>query len=412
MALLFLPFVFSFLFITPQPINSQSPKMNPNDLNALLKIKNTLTEIPTSPSSPPFFSTWNFSAAAADPCTSFAGVTCSATTSRVTILTLGTGLSDSPILAGTLSPAIAELTELTQLILFSGIVTGPIPTQIGFLKNLRVISLTNNRLTGEIPVQISHLPNLHTLDLSRNHLSGSIPNELAGLSQLKVLVLSYNKLTGQLPGKLPAQLLHLDLTGNFFSGTLPPQFPASLRYLSLSNNQMWGPVSGLESSTELTYVDLSMNRFSGSIPGPLFRPGITSIFLQRNNLSGRVPRTPSWMYGVGSTVDLSHNFLTGELTASLIGVETLFLNNNKLTGSIPEGYVESVMDGSMKTLYLQHNYITGFPLEVGSVLPDAAAVCLSYNCMAAPPLGMTACPASAGDLLSRPPYQCSALKEP
>ncbi|KAL0327969.1 UNVERIFIED_CONTAM: hypothetical protein Scaly_2229500 [Sesamum calycinum] len=406
---LFLPLVFSFFFISTQ---SAISLIHPTDFAALRLIKNSLTDVPSSASSsaaPRFFSSWNFSSASVDPCSSFAGVTCSSSSSRVTILTLGTGLTGSPGLAGSLSPAIAQLSELNQLILFAGIVTGPIPPQLSSLRNLKVISLTNNRLTGEIPAGIFRLPNLHTLDLSRNQLSGAIPPSVAALGQLKVLVLASNKLSGQIPRVFPSQLLHLDLSDNFLSGALPPQMPALLRYLSLSNNRMWGPLNGLESLSELAYLDLSMNQFGGPIPRSLFRPSITSMLLQRNNLSGGVHKSRPWPPAVGSTVDLSHNFLTGELTTALVGAETLFLNNNRLTGGVPEEYVQSVEAGTMKTLYLQHNYITGFPLEVGAELPDTAAVCVSYNCMAAPPLGLEACPASAGDQLSRPAYQCSAL---
>ncbi|KAG8364544.1 hypothetical protein BUALT_Bualt18G0008100 [Buddleja alternifolia] len=402
-SLLFLPLVLSLLLLITPSTNSLT---HPTDLAALQQIKNSLTDIPSAAH---FFSSWNF--AAADPCSSFAGVTCSA--SRVTILTLGTGLSDSPGLAGTLSPAIGRLTELTQLILFAGIVTGPIPPQLAALHNLKVLSLTNNRLTGQIPLQIFTLPNLHTLDLSRNHLSGDIPATITITPSLKVLVLASNQLSGDLPRFLPDHLLHLDLSSNLFSGTLPPHLPPALRYISVSNNRLWGPLNVLDddssSLTELEYIDMSMNRFSGPIPWGLLRPTVTSILLQRNNLSGGVPQSPPWNYVVGSTVDLSHNFITGELTAALTGVESLFMNNNRLTGVVPEGYVESVKRGTMKTLYLQHNYITGFPLDVGSALPDTAAVCVSYNCMAAPPVGLAACPASSGDQASRPEYQCSAF---
>ncbi|KAL2474283.1 Leucine-rich repeat (LRR) family protein [Abeliophyllum distichum] len=401
---LFLVLVLYFVFIQSTKSSLSQYKISPIDFNALRDIKNQLTDFPSQH----FFSTWNFSSP--DPCSSFQGVTCSSS-GKVTVLALGTGLSDSPGLAGILSPSIAKLTQLNQLILFAGIVTGPIPPQIASLKNLRVISLTNNRLHGAIPTQIFTLPNLHTLDLSHNHLSGSIPPTISGLTQLKVLILGSNRLSGLLPGAFPDQLLHLDLSSNDFSGTLPRQLPTALRYLSVAQNHMWGPLNGLEVLSYLVYLDLSMNQLSGPIPPSLFRPTLNSMLLQRNNLSGRVPQASPTTYvlGSGTIVDLSHNFLTGELTPALIGVETLFLNNNHLTGAVPKEYVDSINTGSMKTLYLQHNYITGFPLEAGRTLPDSISVCLSYNCMV-PPVGLTACPASAGEQLSRPSYQCSAIR--
>lgn len=387
-------------------IQQNSPIISNSDLSALYEIKNTLTDIP---SSSPFFSTWNFKSP--DPCSSFAGITCTAVNSgrrRITSLTLGTGLSDSRGLAGSLPASLSNLTELTQLILFPGVVTGPIPSQVGSLKKLRVISLTNNRLTGPIPTTISSLSNLHTLDLSYNQLTGSVPpNIKTGLPKLKVLVLSSNRLAGHLP-ELPTQLLHLDLKNNGISGILPVQMPLTLRYFSLSINKMWGPLNGLDSLSELVYLDLSMNKFSGPIPASLFRPSLSSMFLQRNNLSRGVPSLSSPpSYGPGSIVDLSHNILTGELSTVLIGAESIYLNNNRLMGKVPEEYVVSVNSGSTKTLYLQHNYISGFP-KPGSATPDSASVCLNYNCMV-PPVWLTACPASAGGQLSRPANQCAAF---
>lgn len=383
------------------------------DLSALREIKNSLTDI-TSSSPNAFFTSWDLTAS--DPCSSFAGITCSSFyPRRVTTLTLGTGLSDSHGLAGTLSPAISNLSELTQLVLFTGIVTGPIPSQLGTLKKLSVISLTNNRLTGSIPTSIfSALPNLHTLDLSHNQLTGTIPGSISQSSLLKVVILGSNKLSCEIP-PLPAELLHLDLSNNELSGMLPrKRMPLTLRYLSVSGNRLWGPLSILESLSELVYLDLSMNRFSGTIPSSFFRSTLSSMFLQRNNLTGRVPQLPPssapTVYGPGSTVDLSHNSLTGELTGTLAGVETLFLNNNRFTGAVPKDYVESVYSGNTRTLYLQHNYIDEFPVEEGLALPDSVALCLSYNCMVPPvPVGFMVCPASAGGQISRPANQCFAF---
>ncbi|KAJ4832419.1 hypothetical protein Tsubulata_051103 [Turnera subulata] len=392
--------------------------LSSSDVAALRAIKDSLTDIPGSN----FLSTWDFSSRPR-PCSTFAGITCYA--GRVTVLALGTGLSGSPGLAGSLSPAISNLTELTQLVLYPGLVTGPIPPLLG--RRLRLISLTSNRLTGPIPPSLSSLPLLHTLDLSHNQLTGSIPAPLwSALPQLRVLILSSNQLAGHLPAGDPrpqpqrqrqrqAQvLLHLDLGSNRLTGTLPLRMlPSSLRYLSVSNNNVWGPLNGLEGLSELVYLDLSMNRFSGPIPPSLFRPTLSSLFLQRNNLSGALfPSTTSsssnipYSYPQGSLLDLSHNSLAGPLPPLLAEVETLFLNNNRFTGAVPRQYVDSLYQGTTKTLYLHHNYLTGFPSYPQPGLPPSASLCLSYNCMLPLKAGLTACPASAGPHLSRPLSQC------
>ncbi|WCJ19641.1 Leucine-rich repeat (LRR) family protein [Euphorbia peplus] len=387
------------------------PNINTIDLSALASIKDSLIDI--NPRTTPFFATWNFSSP--NPCSSFLGLTCSPS-NRVTSLTLGNPLSGSPTLAGSLSTSLSNLTQLTQLILYPGLVTGPIPPELGSLKNLRVISLTQNRLTGPIPLSISFLPNLHTLDLGFNQLTGSIPPGLFSSPQLKILVLSSNSISGELPTTITAPLLHLDLKNNILTGGLPLHLPSSLRYLSLSNNGMWGQLNGLETLLDLFYLDLSMNEFNGSITPSLFRPSLSSLLLQRNNLSGGVqsnisPEVSILPYAPGAVIDLSHNFLVGELPTVLADVESLFLNNNGFIGEVPEEYVRNLAIGRMTTLYLQHNYITEFPLENGVVLDETVSLCLSYNCFSSlPPVGLRlTCPASVGGRICRPESQCSGF---
>ncbi|XP_071732539.1 uncharacterized protein [Rutidosis leptorrhynchoides] len=402
--LLLLPLLISITPTTQQQISTV-------DINALHQLTFSLTDVKTGG----FFSTWNFTSPETV-CSSFAGVTCSVINGqlRVTSLFLGTGLSESPGLAGTISGnGIYKLTELTQLILYPGIVTGFIPSELGRrLKNLRVLSLTNNRITGAIPESISELKNLHTLDLSHNNLIGVIPATLATkLPELRVLVLSYNNLAGDIPEfSDESSLIHLDFSNNMLTGSLPKTTPSMLRYLSLASNGLWGPV--YISSSNLVYLDLSMNKLSGPIPSSLFSPSLSSMYLQRNNFSGGItpPSFPE-SYGPGSTIDLSHNSLSGEIPEFLNGVETLFLNNNQFTGKVPENYVGNVFAGTVRTLYLQHNYINCFPMgdRRESVLPDGVALCLSYNCMVPPTVGLTACPASAGGPVSRPFRQCSVF---
>ncbi|XP_076928864.1 uncharacterized protein LOC143592985 [Bidens hawaiensis] len=399
------------LFLSIPPTHQQ--QLATTDLIALQQITYSLTDV----NSGMFFATWNFTSPEYA-CSTFSGVTCSVIGSqlRVTALYLGTGLSGLPGLAGTVPESVYQLTELTQLILYAGIVTGFIPSEIGRrLKNLRIVSLTDNRITGTIPASFSELQYLHTLDLSHNQLTGSIPPELTSLPDLKVLVLSSNKLVGKVPNfSDESKLIHLDISKNNLTGTLPDNVPVTLSYLSLSSNGLWGPVQFMM-STNLIYLDLSMNKFSGPIPEILFTSSVTSLFLQRNNFSGVLTpssssRSRSLVYGRGTTVDLSHNFITGEIPSFLNTVETLFLNNNHFSGEVPESYVSNVVAGIMRTLYLQHNYLTGCPVDNSMVLSGGAALCLSYNCMVPPAVGLMACPASAGGPVSRPFRQCEGFR--
>ncbi|KAG9456754.1 hypothetical protein H6P81_001262 [Aristolochia fimbriata] len=403
-------FVCFLLFFSTISAQTAPPSLATLDLIALLRIKNSLRDLHGSE----FFSTWNLSSP--DPCSSFAGVVCAVHTGgntvRVESLTLGTGLTDSWGLTGTLSPALCDLAALVELVVYPGKIAGSLPDCIGRLSRLKFISITNNLVSGAIPASLSHLSLLHTLDLGYNLLQGRVPPDLTSkLGELKVLILADNRLEGELP-PIESSLLHLDLRSNAFSGELP-QLPSTLRYLCASGNGLGGPLSRLPASLpDLEFLDLSMNEFDGPIPAALFGGGfplLSTVMLQRNNLSGQIPPVPfSAAAGGGgclSTVDLSHNRLTGEVPPGLAAAENVYLNNNRLTGAVPREYVRSVYGGEMKTLYLQHNYLSGFPLPPGTAAPESAALCLSYNCMD-PPVGPVGCPASVGAQRSRPGNQC------
>ncbi|XP_068653291.1 DNA damage-repair/toleration protein DRT100-like [Aristolochia californica] len=400
MSSVFVCLLFFFFTVSAQRM---TPPLDPADFIALLRIRNSLRDLHGSE----FLSTWNLSSP--DPCSSFSGVICAVDANnivRVSSLTLGTGLTDSWGLTGTISPALCELTALVQLVVYPGKIIGSIPDCIGGLSRLRFISLTNNLFSGTIPTSLAYLSMLHTLDLGYNLLEGRVPPDLTKLGDLKVLILADNRLSGEVP-PIESELLHLDLRSNSFSGQLP-QLPSTLRYLCASRNGLVGPLTNLPELPDLEFVDLSMNEFNGPIPETLFTgsPQLSTVMLQRNNLSGEIQSV--YNPGLLSTVDLSHNFLSGEVPRGLAGAESVYLNNNRLTGVVPWDYVRSLYDGGLKTLYLQHNYLSGFPLPTGTPPPpQTAALCLSYNCME-PPVGPAGCPSSMGGQRSRPGYQCSS----
>jgi hypothetical protein len=251
------------------------------------------------------------------------------------------------------------------------------------------------------------------LDLSNNHLSGTIPPSLLLPSSpsLKVLILSNNGgLTGEIPASFfTSQVLHLDISHNAIYGELP-MLPQTLRYLSVANNSMCGTLETAFCGTtvpDLAFVDLSMNYFTGQIPSHVFSiSSLTSIFLDRNNFTGTltVPTTAtpeSW-----AVIDLSHNAITGQIPDELASAGALYLNSNRLTGSVPSKVAQSVYTGQMTTFYAQHNFLSEFTMQPDP-LPESVALCLSYNCLVLPLAGAN-CPVNAGPLESRPAEQCGS----
>ncbi|MCO5546744.1 hypothetical protein L7F22_000180 [Adiantum nelumboides] len=374
-----------------------SSQLHANDAAVLKAVRSWLREVPGASES--FFASWDFRE---DPC-SFDGVLCDIVNGeeRVAALNLGLASGSSLGLRGQLHPALGSLTELVQLSLAPGKVSGPIPATLCQLVNLQNLGLSHNLLTGVIPVGLSALTELTTLDLSFNRISGRVPADLATLPNLFMLNFAHNRLTGTLPSFRSATALeHLDIKRNALVGLLPG-LPASLTYLSLANNQLTGSLSSLSSLQSLTFVDLSRNHLSGSIPQALFAAPLSSLLLQCNLLSGTV--SPQELVTI-TTVDLSFNQLRGAISPFFAFVQDLYLNNNHFTGAVPAEFIEQLLSSSIQTLFLQHNFLTNFPMHRTDALPLTASLCIQYNCML-PPVE-SPCPLNAGRERTRPASQC------
>ncbi|PWA37219.1 Leucine-rich repeat-containing protein [Artemisia annua] len=348
-----------------------------------------------------FFSSWDFTG---DPC-NFAGVFCSG--ERVISLNLGDPRAGAPGLSGRLDPAIGKLTQLAELTVVPGRIMGQLPATLSELKSLRFLAISRNFISGEIPATLNQLTELRTLDLSYNQLSGSIPWGVGSLTALTNVVLCHNHLNGSLPYFASQVLTRLDLKHNSLSGLIQPgSLPSSLQYLSLSWNQFEGPVEYvLPQLTRLNYLDLSLNRFTGPIPSCVFSFPITNLQLERNMFTG--PVQPFNEVSI-PTVDLSHNMLYGEVSALFSTVENLYLNNNRFTGAVPTSLMDRLMAGNVQLLYLQHNFLTGVPINPMAAIPLSTSLCLQYNCMV-PPV-QTPCPLEAGSQKTRPTSQCMQWK--
>ncbi|XP_071675098.1 LRR receptor kinase SERK2 isoform X2 [Lolium perenne] len=114
---------------------------------------------------------------------------------------IGITLSSSG-LSGVLSPSIATIKTLQQLLLDGNSITGGIPQELGNLSNLMTLKLGRNKLNGSIPESVGLLSELQNLDLSHNLLIGNIPSSLSNLPSLNNINLAYNSLSGEIPEQL------------------------------------------------------------------------------------------------------------------------------------------------------------------------------------------------------------------
>ncbi|XP_076952169.1 receptor-like protein kinase BRI1-like 3 [Bidens hawaiensis] len=373
-----------------------SAMLDPVDFLALQAIRKSLEDMPGSN----YFNSWDFTS---DPC-NFAGVYCE--NQRVVALNLGDPRAGAPGLSGRLHPSIGKLTALAEFTVVPGRIMGALPSTMSELKNLRFFAVSRNFIFHEIPA-LTELKRLRTLDLSYNQLTGGIPWSIGKLPALTNVILCHNRLSGSIPPFISRSLTRLDLKHNQFSGPIGPySLPPSLQYLSLSWNRFSGRADRLLTRlNRLNYLDLSLNRFSGPIPGCVFNFPITNLQLERNMFSGPVRPVRSVTI---PTVDLSHNMLYGQISPLFATVQNLYLNNNRFTGSVPQVFVDLLMSGSIKLLYLQHNFLTGMPIKPRSAIPLSSSLCLQYNCMV-PPV-QSPCPVSAGTQKTRPTSQCNEWK--
>ena len=198
---------------------------------------------------------------------------------------------------------------------------GTLVTEILALPNLSIFSVPQNEFTGEISPMFGSAGMLETLDLSSNQLTGGITQDF--LEQpMTTLRLFENELTDKLP-EFP--------------------FTTTLSEFSIGNNQFTGTIpDSISFASELTTLDISYNNLDGTMPavilGELF---LKEFYANNNNFQGPLPLSVAnnvW-FSTLETLVLNSNQFTGSIP-TLIGdlplLEDLRLSDNDLAGEIPE----------------------------------------------------------------------------
>ncbi|CAI0438706.1 unnamed protein product [Linum tenue] len=386
---------------------------NQTDEQALLDFKSKITSDPLG-----IFSSWTNHIHFCK----WAGVTCDNGDERVTRLDLS-----AHQLQGTISPSIANLTSLRQLLLHHNSFTGEIPPGIGVLASLQVLHLNTNFLTGEIPRNVSawsdliylnlginklvgKIPDrldttkLRYLNLESNNLTGGIPPSLGNISSLETIGMGFNSLGGTIPesfGRLE-RLSVLSIGGNSLTGIFPLSIYniSSIVYLSVPLNQLQGTLPAELGNVwpNLAELNIGQNRFTGAIPASLANASnLERLTITDNGISGTLPSFEKlqklwWLsisynlLGTGEAgdldfissvsnlsslqlVSLGFNNFGGSLPESVVNfteeLSSLVVNNNKMTGEIPEGMAKLK---KLEWLHLGNNQFTGtVPEELGKL---------------------------------------------
>ncbi|XP_058739164.1 MDIS1-interacting receptor like kinase 2-like [Vicia villosa] len=231
-------------------------------------------------------------------------------------------------------PSLENLTKLIHLDLSSNLLEGEIPQySLGNLIQLQELDISNNMIQSFIPYELGFLKNLTRLDLSHNRFKREVFPSIVNLTKLTYLALSFNSLEGELPL----------LLGNL----------RKLNYLDISNNKIQGSIVSLENLIQLQILDISNNFFNGSLPSNLGQlTKLQVLQLNKNFLGGTLPvslRNLSQLKILDISdktfINLSHNLISGEIPSYIGNFQQLYLNNNNLTGRIPQslcraGYID------------------------------------------------------------------------
>ncbi|KAB2063987.1 hypothetical protein ES319_A10G257700v1 [Gossypium barbadense] len=268
-----------------------------------------------------------------------------------------------------------------------------------FSNTLLRLEIDENKIMGRIPDGIGNLLNLEVLFASDNQLSGPIPFEIGRLQKLNKFFAHINFLFGTIPHSIGnlSGLTKVGLEFNNLQGNIPPSIGKcqSLLGLTVSNNSLSGPIPPqlLGVSSVSIILDLSSNYLTGELPVAVENLKILGqLYVSQNRLSGLLPKT------LGSCVSLEKLYLDGNhfegpipsSLSSLRGLEALDVSNNNLSGEIPEFLVRF---GALRYLNLSFNNFEGV-IPSGGIFKNASATFVEGNsklCGGIPELHMLRC---------------------
>lgn len=266
--------------------------------------------------------------------------------------------------------------DLEQLDLSANGFKDRLPTWLGNLENLRALRISETSFYGPIPSSLGKLSQLTRFELVDNALNGSIPDSLGQLVNLTYLRLSGNKLEGVIPKSL-ARLLKLqmlDLSNNRLSGFIPQSVVqhVNLEFLSLSNNKLHGKIpNNLGQLVKLVELDLSSNTLEGTIAtikGSSSFPNLKILNLFGNQINGSLPKNIDDVMPMLESLFLGNNHIDGSIPESLCKIDSLYqldLSKNKLSGEIPNCWRDNQQ---WDEINLSSNNLSGvFPSTFGSL---------------------------------------------
>lgn len=275
-------------------------------------------------------------------------------------------------------------------------------------KSVQAIHLQSNGLVGTVPGTIFHLSNLKELNLAENQITLTFEHidDVASLTYLNIGSTLTNSLYG-IEKAIALSALHIyDLNLN----SVPQEIFAlnGLEMLYLSNNQFVSNIPDFSLLKNLAFFQCDRCDFIGTIPVWFTELSkLEYLSLAGNMLTGEIPNSlmqlPSLVHLNLSDQAPRGGGLTGNLPSfsALLNLKELYLNKNKLSGSIPEDFLDGVY-GQSVYVDLRKNNISGSVPQVLAESFDDLTLLLASN-------QITDIPQSICDLL--PSWNSGDLKQ-
>lgn len=273
-------------------------------------------------------------------------------------------LSSHPNLSGSIPESIGNLAALTELTMNANGLTGSLPETMSGLVSLSVLNLSGCQLEGDLPEGFGQMSKLKNVNLSNNKLTGLLPASIGLLEKVTTFNLSKNQISG-LPAEIGGMkaLATLNMEQNDLQGAIPSTIGnlLAVKTLNLKNNKLSGSIPNTFSNKMIvTSIDLSLNNLSGRIPQSLGTlPSIATLNLNDNRLEGSIPVAITALKTM-KTFNLSNNQLDGEIPVEFknLNVTSMYLFNNNLSGSIPEGLL-GITTGNGTRVNISGNRLSG-----------------------------------------------------
>eukprot|EP00906_Rhabdomonas_costata_P013545 RCo019434 len=221
-------------------------------------------------------------------------------------------------------------------------------------RNVRHLNLERNNLRGTLPPGLfAQLPALEHANFAHNELTGTIPSSFCAAPRLTKLFLPINPSLGGTLHCMPPTLDTLIIEQTQVGGLLPQKLSGELRVLILSMSCFEGPIPDVFDSVPNLEI-LIMN-------------GRTGEDGMEYTLKGPIPDS-LWRLSKLEFLSLQFNHLEGTLGSftKMKALQSLHLNNNMLSGTIPEGLVKAFtrpwtrLDASPdRHIHLENNAFTG-----------------------------------------------------